>query len=686
MVPVDAGTVSGSLGCSGLPRPTERYRLVDPFPRLPPFVGPVAAYQPVGDSQWWYVIEQRGLVKRFPNRPDAETATTVLDLSGQVDAEFDAGLLALAFHPRFASNGQVFVAYTLPQATGVLSRLARFRSRDGGATLEAAGEVILDLPQPGPEKEHLTCDMHFGPDGYLYLAFGDGGLEEDDTGLAAQNLMELPGKFLRIDVDRTGPAGQPYAVPPDNPFVGQAARPEIWALGFRNPWRWRFHPETGDIWAGDVGADTREEIDRVVKGGNYGWGLVEGTLCRRPPCVAAQPVIAPVLEYGHDEGKSVTAGLFYRGAALPTLTGRFLYADFVSGHVWALPANAAPSPELILDSQRAVVSFAEASDGEFLLVDHIGGRLHALGTAAGEADEFPRRLSQTGCFEGARLERPAPGLVPYEVNSPLWSDGGSKERWLALPAGGRITVLADGDFTFPPGTTLVKQFSLAGSRTETRLFVRHADGGWAGYSYAWDEQQADAVLLPASSRPVERQVGQTTWHYPTRWQCLACHARDAGFALGLELSQLDRPQSGGDLPGRNQLAFMEALGLFTDKLPASPGALPAPDGSAPLAERARSYLHGNCAGCHRPGEVTAGGIDLRYTTPLAETGACAESSPGGNDDDITPVLTGKPEKSLLLRLMRSTAERRMPPIGRTVIDAAGSQLVEEWIRTLTSCQ
>jgi uncharacterized repeat protein (TIGR03806 family) len=678
--PVDPGPPAYS--CTGLPRAGDPYRLVDPFPRLPAFEQPTAALQAPGQPQFWYVSEQAGAIKRFANRPDAAAVEVVLDLGARVDSEGDAGILAMTFHPRFTDNGQLFVSYAM-RGTPLRSRLSRFTSGDGGAHFDPQSEqVLIEIPQPDPEKIHLNCDMRFGPDGFLWAGFGDGGFDEDSRD-EAQNLGTINGKILRIDVDRRA-GGLPYAIPADNPFVGRpGARGEVWAIGFRNPWRWRFDPaEAGVLWVGELGSDHREEIDRVVRGGNYGWNRLEGTLCLEAPCDTAG-LTPPHVEYKHAEGKSVTAGPVYRGQRLPALHDRLIYGDFVSGHVWALPADRSARPEVLLSTQLALVSFGEALDGELYLLDYDGGRLHQV-AAAEAGPKLPALLSQTGCLaRGAAT----PNLVPYDVNAPLWSDGASKRRWLAVPAGGKIAIGADGDFQLPPGSTLVKEFSVGGTRTETRLFVHHADGGWTGYSYGWNTEQTEATLLGLSSAPVARTVGSTGWSHPTRYQCMACHTPEAGYTLGLEVAQLNRSFDYPD-GARNQLVQLAQLGLLASS-PGAPGslpALPAPDGAAPVAARARAYLHANCAGCHRPTRRFPDGIDLRFTTSLAATRTCGvEAVYGGFTGASQRVAPGQPAASVLARFMRSTDEFRMPLVGTTQVDQAGVAIVEDWIRSLSGC-
>ena len=690
--PTSEAPAPASFACTGLPRPRQPYQLVDAFAKLPDFSVPTAALQAPGQPERWYVAEQGGRLVRFDNRADVGAVTVSLDLSARIEAQKDAGLLGVAFHPGFAQNGEVFLSYTV-RGNPMQSRLSRFVSHDGGASFDLASEqILIEIPQPDLEMSHVNGDIHFGADGYLWVAFGDGAFG-NDTRNEAQNPNTLNGKILRIDVNHRGPAGEPYAIPPDNPFVGKAnARGEVWALGFRNPWRWRFDPSAPDvIWVGDVGGDKREEIDRVVKGGNYGWNPLEGSLCATQPCSPAG-LLPPVVEYPHEEGKCVIGGPVYRGQRIPALRDRYVYADFFYGQVWALPPDAgrlsAPQPELLLETGLQISSFGEALDGELWLLEHETGRLYQLVATAAGPEIFPATLAQTGCFTPAG--QPSAGLEPYDVNAALWSDGASKRRWMMLPAGAKIAIGNDGDFDFPANTTLVKEFSLGETRVETRLFVRHADGGWAGYSYAWNPEQTEAALLPATSVPVRKTFGAATWSYPTRGQCMFCHTPQAGFSLGPEVAQLNRWFTYPDGSTANQLVHMQKAGLLAAPLPGEPSALPAlspPGGTAALDLRARSYLHANCSGCHRPGTRGSPDFDLRFSTGLANTRLCNVNAEWGDFDGAELRLSpGQPDKSVMARAMRATTSPRMPIIGPTLVDAAGVALIESWIGSLTGCQ
>jgi uncharacterized repeat protein (TIGR03806 family) len=286
--------------------------------------------------------------------------------------------------------------------------------------------------------------------------------------------------------------------------------------------------------------------------------------------------------------------------------------------------------------------------------------------------------------------QPASGLVPYSVAAAFWSDAAVKERWLALPDSTSIAVGADGDFDLPTGTVLMKHFRLDGTLIETRLFMRHPDGGWAGYSYEWNSQRTDATLVQGGKTAT---IGQQQWVFPSGSQCLSCHTSAAGFALGLETAQLNNPFT-YPATGRsaNQLRTLDHIMLFATPLgdPALQPQLADPfDAAAPLGARARAYLHTNCANCHRPGGATGSAMDLRFATSLASTGAC-DAPPQAGDLGLGPnarlIAPGRPDDSVLLARMTRRDANGMPPLASTVVDTAGADLLRAWIESLSTCQ
>jgi len=329
-----------------------------------------------------FVTGQSGLVHLIAG--GARLEKPFLDLRAQVACCGERGLLGITFHPRFESNGFFYVFYSDSEGDSVLSR---FHALDGGDVADPDSETeVLRLPEPPNSEQHKGGQLHFGPDGMLYVSLGDGGPGFSDNP-KAQQLDNLYGTILRLDVD----SGEPYAVPADNPFVEQpgqvaqeAARGEIWAYGLRNPWRFSFDRLTGDIFIADVGQDDVEEIDfqpATSRGGeNYGWNLMEGRRCvdGSTDCNLLGELVEPILEYSHESGCSVIGGYVYRGAALPELSGTYLYGDFCSGEMTAAAATAGVW-EVV--SRRAtkfsITTFGEDESGELYVAD-IGGELFRI--------------------------------------------------------------------------------------------------------------------------------------------------------------------------------------------------------------------------------------------------------------------------------------------------------------------
>ena len=675
------------------PTSTASVSLVEAFPSLPAMSNLVGAYQAPGDPSRWYTLALEGTMYTFENRPTASERTTFLSLGAKVHAYVEGGLLGFAFHPQWATNRTAFISYTTGPAglpdTIDTSVVSRIKSTDGGLTLDpATEEVILSVPRAF--YGHNGGNLAFGPDGYLYFALGDDG-SEDDPDNNGQRKDTLFAKMLRIAVGPTGP----YTIPADNPFAGGGGRPEIFAMGLRKAWRWSCDRASGALWVGDVGALQYEEIDIVQKGGNYGWRLREGAHCRpptAPPCDGDNSLIDPIAEYEHDLGfggpGSITGGYVYRGKAIPELVGTYVFADFQVNTVSLLKEDAATGARTIekLQDATGIASFAEDVDGEVYALGLFDGRMKKLVKATGSTtNAMPAKLSETGCFEKSDPKRPVAALVPYEVNAPFWSDGAEKQRWMALPDGTNATVGTSGHVDFPIGTVLAKEFRIGGKTIETRLFVRHDDGGWAGYSYAWDDAQTEATLLPSAS---SRQVGTQTWSFPSRGQCMTCHNEAAERTLGTEVSQLRRDAT---YPSTNRIApqldTLEHIGLVKGIAASTIPALADPFGSAPPEARARAYLHSNCANCHRPGAQGRAKMDLRSTTAFAATGTCNVAPLTGafGIADAKLVVPGNAAKSMVVHRMKSKDAYRMPPIARNVVDDPGAALLSTWIGGLTSC-
>jgi glucose/arabinose dehydrogenase len=349
------------------------------------FTRPVAMLQVPGDPTRFYVVEKNGSVRAFDNDPAANTTTSFFtDSNDLVDAgPNEAGLLGMAFHPDYAGNATVYLSYT---RSGPVSFVSSYAVVNGSIDSDTE-QPLLSVNQP--YSNHNGGQITFGPDGYLYIGLGDGGSggDPDNNG---QDTHTLLGAMLRIDVD----GGAPYSIPPDNRFAGNPVCsdvdtgdvdtgvdcPEIYAWGLRNPWRWSFDRVTGDLWLADVGQNAWEEVNLIRRGENYGWRIREGAHCYRPAnnCSTAG-LVDPRAEYDHSLGNSITGGYVYRGDAIVTLRGHYLYGDFGSGRIWALEAGASNAePVLVMDTSLNISSFAEDQAGEIYVLDYVSGEIHKL--------------------------------------------------------------------------------------------------------------------------------------------------------------------------------------------------------------------------------------------------------------------------------------------------------------------
>ncbi|MBW3542034.1 MAG: PQQ-dependent sugar dehydrogenase [Planctomycetes bacterium] len=755
----------------GTPDPPAAFTTEVAFPRLK-FNEPLSVALVPG-SDTFVVAERNGRLYAFAAERDAAEKSLVIDVGRTT--------YGIALHPSFAENGRLYVTYVLDAANPAEngSRLVEFTVPDREKLIAepATERILLEWPSGG----HNGGCLRFGPDGYLYLATGDAsGIA--DTRLTGQDPSDLPGSILRIDVDARSDE-RPYAIPAGNPFVGRAdVRPEVFSYGHRQVWKFSFDPQ-GRLLGGEVGQDLWEMILHIESGGNYGWSVMEGRHPFRPERPKGPtPIRPPLVEHPHSDFRSITGGYVSLSPRLPDLNGHYIYGDYDTGKVWAL--RYPPVPPLarggpggvdcdehreLCDTQIRIVEFARDRSGDVYLVDFAGGQFHRLvpnppvppltkggrsevpplskggpergvppltkGGPGGVAErvDFPRRLSETGLFASTKDHAPAPGVLPFSVNAPLWSDGGSKERFLALPGDSQIEFDAvtypqpapgaPPGWRFPDGTVLVKTFSLemeAGNprsrrRLETRLLHHERMPGnddeygaqvWRGYTYLWNDEQTDAVLLDAAGAdrtytivdPATRGgTRRQTWHFPSRTECALCHNMAAKYALGATTLQMNRDHVYETPDGpviANQLATFAHLGLFTAPLPEprvklprlTPPFPPLPRGgeggaAATLDQRARSYLHANCAHCHRKWGGGNAEFQLLATLPLGETGTLGVR-PGQGDFQLEEprlIVPGSPRRSMVHYRMTLPGLGRMPHIASHVIDRQAVELIEQWI-------
>ncbi len=719
---------NSSLAVPSTPPPTS-IRLQIAFPG---FSQPVCLATPPGETNRLFVCEKTGLLKVIPNV--ASSASTVfLNLPGllvsrgeSINTSSEQGLLGLAFHPGYATNGFFYVFYSVRKSGSDYQRISRFSVQTANPNLaDTASELVL-IEQFDQAGNHNGGDLHFGPDGYLYVSLGDEGGGNDQYNNSQKINADFFAGLLRIDVDKRPGNLNPnahaavlrdagvarYAVPADNPFVGATSfngaavnpasvRTEFWAVGLRNPWRFSFDPPTGDLWLADVGQGAYEEVDVITRGGNYGWAFREGKHAGPKSAPAGFTSIDPIYEYGRGsgafQGASVTGGRVYRGTRISSLVGAYVFADYVSGNIWSLRRTNATVSVARIAGEGGIVAFGtDPSNGDLLLADIDGNRILRL-VSDTTPGGFPATLSETGLFADVADLSPSPGVLSYEVNLAFWSDHALKRRWFIVPdATNTMTWSRDGLWTYPSGTVWVKHFDLelergnpaTKKRIETRLIVKN-DAGAYGVSYRWNDSGTEATLAPDEGVDFSLSitnggvVGTQTWHIPSRAECLVCHTPQAGHALSFNTQQLNRTNTIDGATG-NQLELLHAMGYLANE-PDPANTLPRhhspTDDSVSLEARVRSYLDVNCAYCHKAGGSAPTAWDGRSRLTLDATGLInGTAANNGGDAANKLVVTGDPFHSIVYnRVGAANGFTRMPPLATSEIDAANLSLMARWI-------
>ncbi len=698
------------------------------------FSEPVCLASPPGNTKQLFVCEKGGTLKVIPDvTASSPTASAVLTPSN-VTSDGEQGLLGLAFHPSYATNGYFYVFYSVTQSVTSYQRVSRFTMSNPSAavpTVVAGSELIL-INQSDQASNHNGGDLHFGPDGYLYISVGDEGGADDQFNNSQRINLDFFSGLLRIDVDKKPGSLAPkshaaipldaglarFAIPPDNPFVGATSfngsavsastlRTEFWAVGLRNPWRFSFDSQTGELWLGDVGQNNYEEVNVITKGGNYGWAFREGKHAGVKSSQAPSGFTStdPIYEYRHSgqtsnssfEGNSITGGLIYRGSRIPSLQGAYLFADYGTGNIWSLRrTTGTPTVQRIL-GQGGIVAFGtDPSNADVLMADINSGVIHRL-TTGDEGSSFPATLSETGLFTDVADLSPAPGLMPYEPNVPFWSDYAIKRRWMIIPDGtSRITWSRDGSWIFPSGTIWVKHFDMemtrgnpaTKKRLETRLIVKNSTGVY-GVSYRWNDAQTEATLVADGGEDFDLAITDNgtprtqRWHIPSRAECLVCHTPQAGYALSFNTRQLNRSNTIHGFTG-NQLDLFNDSGIFSNAIE-RPNILPrhlrSDETTYPVEARVRSYLDVNCAYCHKSGGTAPTAWDGRASLTLDQTGLLNGTpvSNGGNAANKL-IVPGDLNHSIVYnRVAVANGFTRMPPLASNETDPATIALLTEWI-------
>lgn len=672
----------------------------------------------------------------------------------------DAGAVGMALHPRFGDpffpDKQLLYFYyrTKPEPAAWseqgFNRLSVFQWNAQTQQFDPNTERIL-FQQYDRSTWHNGGAMFFGEDDFLYLSVGD---EGHDEYISVSN-QRLDGGFfggvLRIDVDKNpershpirrqpqanaaapedwGPTfSQDYYIPNDNPWQSPAGAhlEEFYSIGLRSPYGMSYDPSTESIWVADVGSAYKEEINLIEKGDNHLWPYFEGTealdhetMTDRNDLLGNQKSV--FFEYDRTFGACVIGGMVYRGTRFPSLSGKYLFADFNSNKVMALNntgSQGAPELEVLIDNLGGqpidlpagpgITGVFASPQGEVFITvignrqERVPGKIYRLVQRTMVPDP-PARLSELGVFSDLENLIPVDGIIPYQVNSPLWSDRATKKRWMALPNDGafdqideQIDFDPDEAWRFPEGTVFIKHFDLPltddpngpSTKLETRFFIVAKEGGAYGLTYKWNEEGTEAFLLGGGDSrviAVEAQQGsllEQTWDYPSRGQCMTCHNANADYVLGVKSHQLNNelyyPKSGVQM---NQIDYLNVIGAFRQKVRAGQSytrSYPIDDPGASLELRVLSYLDANCAPCHRIGGLPELSMDLRLSKPLFLknlVNAPTQSHASTLDKIVQP---GDHTASEFWVRDASHEANRMPPIGRNLVDQAYLDALAAWI-------
>jgi uncharacterized repeat protein (TIGR03806 family) len=641
------------------------------------------------------------------------------------------------------------------------NRLSKFRWNKNTGAFDRDTEEIL-FQQYDRNTWHNGGGMFFHPDdGFLYLALGDEGDPEFVNIEGSTQLINraFMSGVLRIDVDNDpnkshpirrqpqpvewGPVdpawgdtySQGYSIPNDNPWQDSEGGilEEFFALGVRSPYSFSYDEADNRMWLSDVGYITREEISIVEKGDNLQWPFMEGDtlseiLSISPPANLIGEEKAPIHAYRREFGGCIIGGNVYRGPLFPDLYGKFLFADYNNDRIVTLaydeetqeverevliynietqgidlPAGNGISGVFPLPNGEVLVTVLGQVQGDF----RSPGKILRL-SAQEITPDPPALLSELGVFTDMTTLEVADGIIPYAVNSPLWSDGAVKRRWMAIPNDGiidspseRIKFDRIGDWGFPEGTVFIKHFELpvdaaneVMARLETRFFILGKDGAGYGLTYRWNEEGTDATLLQGSAKRTFTlydngiEVGSQVWTFPGREQCLSCHTPNANYVLGVKTHQLngtfDYPEIGSPM---NQLTYLSEAGLFSQPVSNPDNLLRAyaiDDESVALEIRIRSYLDANCSSCHRLGGVTDVNLDFRFQLPLHLQNIINHPTLSSNSDPNRMIVKpGDHENSEIWVRDASLNSNQMPPLARAVIDEVYIENLVEWIGSLS---
>jgi len=644
--------------------------------------------------------------------------TKVVDLTA-ADLKF---LYSFEIHPDFPKDPRIFVAYhAAPSEQAVAFRVTSVTLRPGEMVDHRDEQLLIE--QQVDSVEHLGADLALDDQGCLLISCGD-----HEQSLNDQRSQKLNQGFhsgiLRIDIDQRGgdfsfpPVRKPihgwtsgYFIPRDNPFVGQPdVLEEFWALGLRNPFRMQFDPNTRKLWMGDVGQDRLEQVEVAQAGTNHQWSYQEGSLTFEQSYLQGHPPeklwgipTNPIHEYPHEDLNScVIGGVIYRGAKFPELQGRYIYGDNRSGRIWSIDPQQPRERQLLLQlpfgkASSTLVSISTDRAGEIYFTNFASTpAVYQLGRST--SMQFPRLLSETGCFSNLSTQTPADNLIPYEVIVPLWSDGMEKRRYIRLPPGTQIEN-RNVSWKFPPGTLFVKHFAQGadyphpGQPVETRLLVVRHDASTAGATYVWNESGTEAVLqVDRVDLPFVAGGASFNYHIPDVHDCKVCH-HPGHPVLGFRTEQLHRDVwIRGTL--QSQLAHFSQQQLFeipvhSKELSRSNRLSALDELTASLERRALSYLHANCSFCHNHNGLEHVRMDLDLFRTQAEHHVIQRPAQlhyhqiDGRHSRFL-IAPGDLAASAIYQRLKTEDQRfAMPYLGRSRPDFEALQVLADWILSLS---
>lgn len=741
---------------SRTPGEVSSWGLEDPYPNLS--IASPLRIQPFPNTDDYLVLGKIGEV--FQVNFEEQTQKLLLDLTDRAFKAGESGTTGMVLHPDFGDaekpeNQFIFIFYrTKPLAhkwdERGMNRLAKYRWDENSGTFDLESEEVL-FQQYDRSTWHNGGALWFGPDGFLYVALGDEGFEghiDDSTQRLDRGLFS---GILRIDVDndptkshpiirqpisnQTPPDGwgetftQGYGIPNDNPWLSPEGEhlEEFFAIGVRSPYSTFYDPVEDKIWNCDVGSDKFEEVNTISREDNLQWPYMEGDLVSETVSKPNQIIgneKPPLYFYSRDIGNTIIGSSRYRGGTFLSLHDQYLVADYSQRKLMKLQING----DGTLSDLTVMVNDAAAIDADLpetpgisgihfmrngdILLTMIGievtdpGRFLRLTQNVAVADP-PAKLSELGIFSNLQELEVADGILPYNVNSPLWSDGAEKKRWMAVPSHNKngekveIEFRSRDSWAFPEGTVFIKHFELPTSneedgpikRLETRFFVIAEDGSAYGLTYRWNDEQTDAFLLTVGeTADIDiyedgEIVRQQKWSFPSRTQCMRCHNKQAKFVLGLKTHQLNGPQYYEHAATTyNQLEYLSSIGKLNTSIEdgsAYPMSYAIDDESVDLELRIRSYFDANCSSCHQLGGVPEVSMDLRFGLPLDLANIINLSTQSSaSDPEQFIIATGDHMASELYQRNASLDTDKMPPVSKNVLDEIYLEKLAEWIDQL----